>query len=239
MARGGKLGALVADLAKVSAEVQKALLADGRAGGEMERGSSTPERARGGPRRRAAADHATLPGDWTCNGCGFGPNFAARVSCWECGKERGRERGARGERGPMGAGGSRPMLGGGSAGKGRGKDEEAGSRGRKSGGGEASGRRSSPEAHTAGRRGSGSRNREGDRSGSNTRPAGSKAQTSDGDDGFTEVRRKGWGPRRGHRDGAGNSAGRENGEAIDNGRASESGSDWQASDSDHGESDGD
>ena len=131
------------------------------------------------------------------------------------------------------------MLGGGLAGKGRGKDEGAGSRGRKSGGGEASGRRSSPEARAAGRRGSGSRSREGGRSGSNTRPAGSKAQPSGGDDGFTAVRRKGWGPRRGHRDAAGSSAGRENGEDLDNGGASESGSDWQASGSDHGESDGD
>ncbi len=70
--------------------------------------------------RGDAARHATRTGDWTCPkpACRFAPNFASRSSCFKCGAAR--PGGARGEavggsqrlirQGPVGAGGSRPLL---------------------------------------------------------------------------------------------------------------------------------
>ncbi len=61
------------------------------------------------------------PGDWACRGCKFSPNFARRKECFECGRPRsprggGRAAGGSGAanatRGPIGAGGQRPLLGG-------------------------------------------------------------------------------------------------------------------------------
>ncbi len=56
-------------------------------------------------------------GDWDCPNCGFGPNFAARTSCFKCGSGRGGGGGGRAfgarrgpTRGAIGAGGSTPLL---------------------------------------------------------------------------------------------------------------------------------
>ncbi len=56
-------------------------------------------------------------GDWTCRGCGFGPNFAFRSACFRCGGSHAAGGGGRQQqrvdgasRGPQGAGGSRPLL---------------------------------------------------------------------------------------------------------------------------------
>ncbi len=60
-------------------------------------------------------------GDWVCRGCNFAPNFARRRNCFSCKRPRspraeGRASSASGAgalaRGPIGAGGLRPLLGG-------------------------------------------------------------------------------------------------------------------------------
>ncbi len=69
----------------------------------------------------AGANRTPQPGDWTCRGCRFNPNFSRRRDCFQCGRPRsprGNERAASGSgpgdltRGPVGAGGLRPLLGG-------------------------------------------------------------------------------------------------------------------------------
>ncbi len=83
-----------------------------RGGGSGPRGDSGGA-ALGGERRPQL-------GDWGCKGCGFHPNFSRRRNCFECGRPRSPRgeggNGARGNggglsRGPIGAGGLRPMLG--------------------------------------------------------------------------------------------------------------------------------
>ncbi len=57
-------------------------------------------------------------GDWQCTECMFGPNFAARQACFKCGAGRPRRHNDRAAQvvraatasGPVGAGGSRPLL---------------------------------------------------------------------------------------------------------------------------------
>ncbi len=59
-------------------------------------------------------------GDWSCGACAFAPNFAWKTRCFNCGAARPREqratagRAAAGrsgvDRGPIGAGGARPLL---------------------------------------------------------------------------------------------------------------------------------
>ncbi len=69
----------------------------------------------------AGASRAAQPGDWVCRGCRFTPNFAKRRTCFQCGRPRsprggGQATAAGGHggaaRGPVGAGGQRPLLGG-------------------------------------------------------------------------------------------------------------------------------
>ncbi len=97
----------------------------GAGGGALSRGRSAGGDAEGEGRR-------PQPGDWRCKGCGFSPNFARRTSCFSCRRPRS-PRGALsgngggggggghaastsgggggGPKGPIGAGGSRPLLG--------------------------------------------------------------------------------------------------------------------------------
>ncbi len=84
-----------------------------RGGGSVPRGSGGGA-AIGGERRPQL-------GDWGCKGCSFHPNFARRRNCYQCGRPRSpRGEGGNGvkggggslTRGPIGADGLRPMLGG-------------------------------------------------------------------------------------------------------------------------------
>ncbi len=92
-----------------------------------ERGSPSRGTSAGGNRfnsRRGApgADRASQLGDWTCAGCGFQPNFARRRDCFRCRRRRSPRAEGRAAlpggavqnslRGPIGANGSRPLLGG-------------------------------------------------------------------------------------------------------------------------------
>ncbi len=91
--------------------------------------------ARGGI---AKGERRPQAGDWTCRGCTFQPNFASRRSCFRCQRPRSPPAGRGGDRdgrpdqrakGPVGANGSRPMLGQGAAGLGGGKPGASASRG--------------------------------------------------------------------------------------------------------------
>ncbi len=96
----------------------------GKGGGKGGSGGREQERGRGG-----GADVRGRPGDWACLACGAYPCFARTFACYKCRAPRGRGEGAdnahkrsagglaREQRrtaylGPVGAGGSRPMLGG-------------------------------------------------------------------------------------------------------------------------------
>ncbi len=95
---------------------------DGRGGFRQGRSDGPGARGGGGGGRggggAAGADRRSRrEGDWDCPTCGFGPNFAVRASCYKCGVARGGGGGGRSPgtrrgptRGPIGAGGSTPML---------------------------------------------------------------------------------------------------------------------------------
>ncbi len=91
----------------------------GGAGGRQSRG----RRDRRQPRTAGGGGNGgeRRAGDWACEACGFAPNFAWKLRCFECGapKQQREPRGAAGHAvparasaggGPVGAGGSRPML---------------------------------------------------------------------------------------------------------------------------------
>ncbi len=94
--------------------------------GSRGRGAHERESRRGtapsGTGNATGTSRASQPGDWTCRGCHFGPNFARRRDCYRCGRQRsprgqGHASAAGGgpgslSRGPVGAGGLRPLLGG-------------------------------------------------------------------------------------------------------------------------------
>ncbi len=91
----------------------------GRGGGSTGGGGGAGNGPRGERGRQGGAGPTREPreGDWTCHACRFSPNFAHRTSCFRCGAGRARrpdERPAaphpQGGRGPVGAGGSRPLL---------------------------------------------------------------------------------------------------------------------------------
>ncbi len=91
----------------------------GRGGGSAGRGGGTGNGPRGERGRQGGAGPTREPreGDWTCPACRFSPNFAHRSSCFRCGAGRARRsderpatQPAQGNRGPVGAGGSRPLL---------------------------------------------------------------------------------------------------------------------------------
>ncbi len=91
----------------------------GRGGGSAGRGGGAGGGPRGERGRLGGAGAAREPreGDWTCPACRFSPNFASRTSCFRCGAGRARRsderpatQPAQGNRGPIGAGGSRPLL---------------------------------------------------------------------------------------------------------------------------------
>ncbi len=93
--------------------------------------SSSAGAGRNAPRDAAAnSDRKPQVGDWRCRGCGFQPNFARRHSCFECRRPRSPPTGRAGGRGgqtdarvggPIGANGSRPLLGQRPAGSGTGR----------------------------------------------------------------------------------------------------------------------
>ncbi len=99
-------------------------------GRDLPSGGSNSVGARPANQARAAGgDRPSQPGDWTCGSCGFRPNFARRRNCFSCRRPRSPRPGggttAGGgvsglTRGPVGAGGLRPMLGGKGAGSGGG-----------------------------------------------------------------------------------------------------------------------
>ncbi len=92
--------------------------------GRDARGRNVSRDARpGGPGGAAGNSRLPQPGDWVCRGCQFSPNFARRGSCFRCKRPRsprggGRAAGGSGAanvnvaRGPVGASGQRPLLGG-------------------------------------------------------------------------------------------------------------------------------
>ncbi len=80
-------------------------------------GGSVP---RGGGGGAVGGERRPQLGDWSCRACSFHPNFARRRTCYQCGRQRSPRgeggNGARGgsglTRGPIGADGLRPLLGG-------------------------------------------------------------------------------------------------------------------------------
>ncbi len=97
----------------------------GKGGGKGGNGRREQERGRGG-----GAEARGKPGDWACLACGAYPCFARTSACYKCKAPRGHGDGAAGDArrtgadglareqrrtaylGPVGAGGSKPMLGG-------------------------------------------------------------------------------------------------------------------------------
>ncbi len=83
-------------------------------------GARGPQRTRGRAGNRGGGGggaRAPRDGDWACPSCGFTPNFASRSTCFRCGAQAAQRTGSggaapplRAARGPIGAGGSRPML---------------------------------------------------------------------------------------------------------------------------------
>ncbi len=94
-----------------------------RGGSRGREASRRSNDGRTGPAGRAGAAGGNRPaqeGDWTCGVCHFCPNFARRRTCFKCGRQRspraaGRPAAANGPgsltKGPIGAGGMRPLLG--------------------------------------------------------------------------------------------------------------------------------
>ncbi len=82
---------------------------------------TTAQRTRGGSGGAAlGGERRPQMGDWSCQKCGFQPNFSRRRNCFGCGRPRsprgdggGGTRGSGGglSSGPIGAGGLRPLLG--------------------------------------------------------------------------------------------------------------------------------
>ncbi len=93
---------------------------DDGAGGRQARGRRDRRQARADS--TGAARGMRRGGDWACGECAFAPNFAWKSRCFRCGAPRRRELRATADRaapartsnstsiGPVGAGGSRPML---------------------------------------------------------------------------------------------------------------------------------
>ncbi len=126
--RGNRRGA-DAPLAKRLIAFLQRECGDGSGGGEP-RGRGTASRGAGGGgassdgrgRRSDGRADQRRDGDWQCRHCSFQPNFGFRQRCWKCGKGRGGSQPPAGgskqsgrAAGPLGAGGSRPLLGGGVA----------------------------------------------------------------------------------------------------------------------------
>ncbi len=128
MAQRGGRGGGDAPLAKrLMAFLQRECGGDASGGEQRGRGSAG-RGARGNSRnsdgrgmRGGGRTDQHREGDWKCRHCGFQPNFSFRSRCWKCGGARGDSQhpggSAPGGRaaGPVGAGGSRPLLGGGTS----------------------------------------------------------------------------------------------------------------------------
>ncbi len=92
----------------------------GLAGNGGVRGGPGRQRAHGRAGDRSGnggGARAQRDGDWECPSCGFVPNFASRSTCFRCGAQAAHRAGSggaaphlRAARGPLGAGGSRPLL---------------------------------------------------------------------------------------------------------------------------------
>ncbi len=123
--RGGRRGGDAPLAKKLLAFLQREC-GDGAGGSEPRgrgsegRGTRSSSAASDGRGRRGggrASQHRD--GDWKCRQCNFQPNFGFRQRCWKCGRPRGDSQpassGNPGGRaaGPIGASGSRPLLGGG------------------------------------------------------------------------------------------------------------------------------
>ncbi len=87
----------------------------------LARGGSSRDASAGGRGGAGGSNRPPQPGDWTCRSCQFAPNFSRRRDCFRCGRTRsprgvGKSNTGGGSghitRGPVGAGGLRPMLGG-------------------------------------------------------------------------------------------------------------------------------
>ncbi len=96
---------------------------DGRRGrGVPQRGSSSSGTGPANLGRATGANRPPQIGDWPCRSCGFLANFARRKDCFQCRRPRSPRAGNGGatsgggapslSRGPVGAGGLRPLLGG-------------------------------------------------------------------------------------------------------------------------------
>ncbi len=111
----------------------------GNGGGGDRRGSRGREgtAGTGGRGGNSGAERRPQAGDWACTACNFAANFARRRECFVCKRPRSPPRaGGRGaaaghtnptNRGPVGAWGNRPLLGGASSAKGgKGSTEKGG-----------------------------------------------------------------------------------------------------------------
>ncbi len=120
-ARGGADGSQVAQLEAKLAAMERRI--DNLRGGRMV-GGAEAFGGGGAGARRGARQHGgskevqSRPGDWRCSQCSAFPCFARARRCFACGEPRGaganlsRPHGRTEHLGPVGADGSRPLLGG-------------------------------------------------------------------------------------------------------------------------------
>ncbi len=119
MAKGNGKGGGDGALARQILELLQRQCGDQRGSGGARRRDDAGDRNRGISRAgNTRGERQRREGDWTCGGCGFEPNFQFRQRCWQCGESRaGRQASGGGgpgalTRGPIGADGLRPLLGG-------------------------------------------------------------------------------------------------------------------------------